>query len=187
VISAHGTPVLVHATDAVVGSLEELQFTVGEGPSVDAVSTGTPVLVADLASADGSSGERWPGFRSEVQRLDVRAMFAFPIRVGAVALGTLALYRCTPGGLRPDHVTVGLTAVDALASSLLSQSPRGGGVDGYPLTVHRAAGMVMVQLDSSIDEALVRLRATAFLEGRAVTAMAVDVLEGRRRFGKEDA
>ena len=32
--------------------------------------------------------------------------------------------------------------------------------------VHQAAGMVMVQTDTSIEEALVRLRATAFAEGR---------------------
>ena len=56
----------------------------------------------------------------------------------------------------------------------------------YPLTVHRAAGMVMVQLDTTIEEALVRLRATAYLEGMPVTSLARDVIEGRHRFTKED-
>jgi hypothetical protein len=186
VISSHGTSVLVHATDDVARSLEELQFTVGEGPSVDAVRHAHPVLVADLADESDALGDRWPAFLAEVRRIEAQALFAFPIRVGDVALGTLGLYRRTPGDLEPDQVAVGLTAVDALGSSLLAPEPPHDGVDSYPLTVHRAAGMVMVQLDSSIEVALVRLRATAYLEGMLITALALEVLEGRRRFGTED-
>ena len=53
------------------------------------------------------------------------------------------------------------------------------------MAVHRAAGMVMMQLGTSIDEALVRLRAAAFAEGVPIDELADDVVNGRRRFSKE--
>jgi hypothetical protein len=45
--------------------------------------------------------------------------------------------------------------------------------------------MVMGQLDSSIEEAMVRLRAIAFAEDLNLNELAVDVVNGRRRILKE--
>jgi AmiR/NasT family two-component response regulator len=50
------------------------------------------------------------------------------------------------------------------------------------MTVHQAAGMVMVQTGSSIQDALVLLKATAFSEDRVVNDLAAEVVAGRRRF-----
>ncbi len=47
--------------------------------------------------------------------------------------------------------------------------------------------MVMVQLESSIEEALVRLRASAYAAGRPVADIAADVVRGDLRFRKEQA
>ncbi len=49
-----------------------------------------------------------------------------------------------PGALDPGQVALGLTAVDEVGISLLTPDSTDG--QTYPLTVHRAAGMVMVQL-----------------------------------------
>lgn len=57
----------------------------------------------------------------------------------------------------------------------------------HPMTVHLATGMVMVQLGTDIHQALLRLRATAYLEGADPTAIATEVLDGSRRFAKEEA
>jgi len=185
VISSNGTSVFLHATDDTAHVIEELQFTLGEGPCVDAASTGAPVFVPDLAAAQEELAERWPAFLSEVVGTDARALFAFPIRVGDVGLGIVDLYRRTPGALDADQLAIGLSGVEAMANRMLTPV-EGRPDDTHPLTVHRAAGMVMVQLDSTIEEALVRLRATAYLEGLPVTALALDVIEGRRRFKKEE-
>jgi hypothetical protein len=188
VISSRGTPVVVHATDAVSRAVEELQFMVGQGPAVDALATGVPVLADDLSRAGAADDGHWAAFRDEADSLGVAALFAFPIVVGSVPLGSLDLYRRTPGTLRPDQVSRGLETVDAMGGSLLaSDAPTADDPTAYPMTVHRAAGMVMVQLGTSIDEALVRLRATAYAESTTVTTVALDVLEGRRRFAKEEA
>jgi hypothetical protein len=185
--SGKGTPVFMHATDATARVIEDLQFRLGEGPCIDAASTGQPVMVPDLATHEAELAERWPAFLAEVADTDARALFAFPIRVAGIGLGIVDLYRRTPGGLGPDQVSAGLSGAEALGTSLLTPDNDQGDNVSYPLTVHRAAGMVMVQLDSSIEEALVRLRATAYLEGMLVTALALDVLEGRRRFAKEES
>ena len=184
VFTTMGAPVFLHATDATSRTIEDLQFTLGEGPCVDAASSGKPVHVPDLSAAAARLADRWPGFISEIAETDARALFAFPIRVGEIGLGVVDLYRRTPGELAPDQVAAGLSGVEAMAESMLSFADPDDRT--YPLTVHRAAGMVMVQLDTTIEEALVRLRATAYLEGVPVTSLARDVIEGRHRFTKED-
>jgi hypothetical protein len=186
VVSSQGVPVLVHATDATARDLGDLQFTLGEGPRVDAVRSRTSVLVPDLV--DGASpGRRWPGLLHEVQGLGVAALFAFPLTVAGVPLGTLEFYRETPGALGPDELAAGLATGAAVGRTLVQAEQDGDSSLSFPMTVHRAAGMVMVQLGTGINEALVRLRATAFVEGATITTIATEVLDGSRRFRKEDS
>ena len=45
--------------------------------------------------------------------------------------------------------------------------------------------MVIVQLDSSIEEALLRLRASAYADGRPVADLAADVVRGDLKLRKE--
>lgn len=186
--SVDGSPVTLHATNDVSADVEELQFTLGEGPCVDASTTGTPVLIADLTDpAEGITG-RWPVFREEASRLGVRALFAFPIRIGAIALGTIDLQRAAPGPLNDEQLGRALTMVDAVGDRLLDLGSQA--ADGheptYSMSVHQAAGMVMVQLGITIEEALVRLRATAFADDTALSVLAADIVAGRRRMDKEE-
>src|SRR4051812_27688140 len=122
-LSGRGTAVLLHATDEVARGVEDLQFTIGEGPSGDAAATGGPVLVPDTAVQTEQTG-RWPALIPELATLEVRALFAFPIQVGELALGTLDLYRCTPGALSPEQIGIGRTVGAAVADSLLVPDPR---------------------------------------------------------------
>src|SRR3954471_10703647 len=50
----------VCASNGIAEVVEEIQFTLGEGPCVDAFSTRAPVLVPDLGAEDVV---RWPSFR----------------------------------------------------------------------------------------------------------------------------
>ncbi len=186
-LSSHGVPVPVHSTDPVSATIEDLQFTLGEGPCIDAASHGSPVLVGDLSDPGEGVLARWPTFMTEARRVGVRAVFAFPIRTGAISLGTLDLYRREPGPLNTEQLGLGLRTVDAIGSWLLGAEPPESVVEkAYPMKVHQAAGMVMAQLDTSIEDALVRLRATAYAEGIAVAELASQVVGGQRRFSKED-
>jgi hypothetical protein len=187
VLSKDGTSVTLVATDEVSAVVAELQFTLGEGPCFEAAAQGTAVLVADLADPRTGAAARWPVFIAEARRVGVNAVFTFPIHVGEVTLGTLDLYRETPGRLDERQVESGFTTVSAMGDRLLElESPVSSGRRTYPMIVHQAAGMVMVQLGCGIDEALVRLRATAYADGLSVAELAAAVVGGRRRIAKEE-
>jgi phage-related minor tail protein len=155
---------------------------------VDAITSGRPVLLDDLRAISDVT-RRWPAFAKEADLSGVRAVFAFPVQVGAVALGTLDLYRSRPGELGADELASVLRTVDRIAAVLLDVSAAGG--DGvtqpeYRMVVHQAAGMVMVQMGTDITTALARLRAAAFSENILINDLAADVVAGRRRFVKEE-
>ena len=76
------------ASGPLCGELGELQFTLGEGPAVEAVSTAWPALRADLNDPRDS---RWPGYTSAALQRGVQAVFALPVYVGAVPVGALEL------------------------------------------------------------------------------------------------
>ena len=74
------------ASDAVSARLEELQFTMGEGPDAEDFAFGSPMLIPDLESM----AARWPGFTPAAAAAGARAMFALPLQDGAIRVGVLA-------------------------------------------------------------------------------------------------
>ena len=115
----------------------------------------------------------------------VRAVFAYPLRLGAIRLGVLVLYRDQPGALDGEQRAQGLVLAD-MASQVVLALQAGAAEDvlhdllaGEPphwAEVHQATGMVSAQLGVSMDEAFVRLRAHAFAEHRALRDVARAVL-----------
>jgi hypothetical protein len=202
-MSSEGARDLVFASDATAATLEALQTDLGEGPAVDAGESVAPVLVTDLWDHGATTEQRWPFFVTAATALDVGSLFAFPLRVGGVVLGTFLLHRRSTGSLRTDELGAALRASDAMTLALLDPGPHGEPAfpDTFPeqdarghdstsslasAAVHQATGMVMVQLDTSIRDSLAQMRARAFLENVPLQALAVDVVDGRRRFVKEE-
>ncbi len=188
-LSITGSREPVYGSDPTAQTLETLQFTLGEGPCVDASAARSPVLVPDLEAPDSGANERWPAFLAEAFSLGVRAVFAFPLCVGPGTLGAVDFYRRSAGPLEASDVARSLTVVDTMALALLDGET---GIDGAfgaeslrNLEVHRAAGMVMVQAGCSIEDALLRLRATAYAETRPIGELARAVVYGERRFDED--
>jgi GAF domain-containing protein len=161
--------------------IEQLQYTFGEGPCVDAHDYDRPVLETDLADP---AVPRWSAFSGPALDAGVRAVFGFPLRVGAVRLGALNLYRNHPGRLTDDQHADALVMADVAAEVLLlfqNDAEPGqlaaeldAGADFHDV-VHQASGMVAVQLGIGVGEALVRLRAHAFANGQPLAEVAVQV------------
>ena len=59
-LTRDGTPLALYATNRVAAVIEELQFTLGEGPCMDAAASGVPVLISDLRDPSEGVGDRWP-------------------------------------------------------------------------------------------------------------------------------
>ena len=188
-----GNTGVVCATDDVAARIEDLQVTLGEGPCVDAVRSAGPVLVPDLDQPDDVTVSRWPAFMEGAGAAGVRAVFAFPLRIGAIGLGAIDLYRTSRGELDADQLAGALMAADAAALALLDLDPAGDAFaddhtarSTYHLQVHQATGMVQAQLDVTTDAAFAMLRARAFASGRSLVDVATDVVERRLRFTPED-
>ena len=179
---------IIAATDGAAMELEELQFTLGEGPCVDASHSGRPVLQPDLAR---TAPLRWPAFAGGALQAGVRALFAFPLQVGAIRVGVLDLYRDRVGPLSADELTEALSFADAATLVLLNVQA------GYSVSmpvpvlddraeVHQATGVVSVRAGVGLAEALVLLRARAFADERPLGNLASDVLAGTVSFRKDD-
>jgi GAF domain len=118
----------IWASDEVASHLDELQFSLGEGPCVEAFTAGRPVLVPDLAEL---SGHRWPMFADAARRTSVQALFVLPLQAGAIVVGVLDLYRDATGMLAPDELAAALRTADALLWALLGLR-NGPDADGSP-------------------------------------------------------
>lgn len=173
----------VCVSDPVAGSLEDLQFTAGEGPSVDADATGRVVVASDLGGV--ADAARWPVFAPAAAAAGIRGAYAVPLRVGAAPLGVLTLYVASPGAPMAE------TYADALVLGVLltreivrTQTGTPEGALAAPLAeagahraeVHQASGMVSEQLGISVLDALVRLRGYAYAAGRPIGEVAAEVV-----------
>jgi hypothetical protein len=192
VLSGDLAPGPVCTTDPVSELIEDLQFTLGEGPCLDAYRDARPVLEPDLLAP---ATARWPAFSPAACDAGVRAVFGFPLQVSGVRLGALNLYRDRSGPLGPDQHADALAAAELVGEAVLTMqalAPSGhlarqleAGA-GVRLVVHQASGMVAAQLDVGVDEALLRLRAYAFGHERGLTDVARDVVARRLRFAAPD-
>lgn len=179
---AFGALELVLATDEVAEQVAQVEFAIGEGPSFDAVSSGHVTLVDDLRGPVAT--HRWPLFATEAVHAGVRALWAYPVKAPNGPLGTVGLYRRRPGRLTSDQHRQAEAITELIGLALVEPESGASIGSGLRMDVHRAAGLVMVQADLSIQDALVLLRSTAFTEDTRVTDLAADVISGRRRFGK---
>jgi hypothetical protein len=197
-LSASGAGVSVMAEDGVRGvaaasdpaseRIEELQFVLGEGPCIDAFASRRPVLVSDLT--DGAA-HRWPAYTSAAHGGGVRAVFAFPLQVGAAQLGVLDVFRARAGPLSGAELRQAFAFADLAVRTLLDRqddaiaSAAADGLDeaiGHNAELFQAQGMVMVQLGVSLAEALIRIRAYTYAENRRLDDVARDIVARRVRF-----
>lgn len=195
-MSEDGVRGVAAASDPASERIDELQFTLGEGPCMDAFASRRPVLEPDLAVG---GAVRWPIYAPAVCREGVHAAFAFPLQVGASRLGVLDLYREHPGTLSADELADALTFADVATTMLLDgqeDAPAGAAAAGldealeYRFELYQAQGMVMVQMGVNLIEAMAVLRAYAYAHDRDLADVARDVVTRRLRLDEgrgEDA
>jgi hypothetical protein len=170
--------------------LDEFQFTFGEGPCLDAVSSGSPILVGDIGDEEE---ERWPAFGRAALRSGVRAVFALPVAVASTPIGALDLFSRQPGPLSAARLEGGLWAAELAALPLLDLmtadidwTAAGESEDGWEqltslqrVEVYQATGMIIAELDVDPAEALIRLRAYAYARGLTASEVAWAMVERR--------
>jgi hypothetical protein len=181
----------VCATDEVAAHIDELQFSLDEGPCIEACRARRPVVV-DLQQDDHGQGEaarRWPRFaRALTDYLGhgddaLRAIIGVPLRVPAsgsrdeVIFGAVDLhYREPLPADRPELVERAQDAADIAALTVLGYPPQGPRLGStwwqheanLRTKVHQATGILMHSLRLPADQALSRLHASAFVRNQTV-------------------
>jgi hypothetical protein len=191
VLTDDGTRGVYAASDPLSEHVEELQFLLGDGPCLDAFDGRRPVLIADLA---GEAMTRWPVYAPEAHNRGVRAVFAFPLQIGAARLGVLDVFRDHAGRLSEQHLADALCFADVTVEALLDRQRDGDGASDGPAPdsmteavanraeLFQAQGMVMVQTRGSITDAAARIRAYAYAENRSLGEVAREIVAGDLRF-----
>ncbi|WP_327357643.1 GAF and ANTAR domain-containing protein [Streptomyces sp. NBC_01304] len=179
------------STDDISEQLEELQLTLGEGPCVDAFTHQRAVLTPDLRAAELQ--DCWSVFANAALEAGARAVFAFPLQIGAISPGVLDLYADVPGTLDVEELADALAFADTATLVLLGTQIDATGappttgtahedtedLGGYRAEIDQATGALMVQLDIGIEEAFIRLRAYAFAHELRLSDVAADVVAHR--------
>jgi len=176
------------SSDGVSNLMEQWQYTLGEGPCVDAYRLDQVVAEPDLAEP---TTPRWFAFTPRALDLGVRAVFGFPLRGSTARLGAINLYLDRPAVLSTDQFADALVFAEVIAHWVIdTQAAATQGClaeeldadSDFHFAVQNAAGMVSVQLGISVADALVRIRAHAFSETRLVREVADDVVAKKLRF-----
>jgi hypothetical protein len=178
---------LVSATDRVAAWLEDLLLTVGEGPGLTAVASGTAVLVPDLAAASA----RWPAFTAAAQQAGVAAVFAFPLALGAIRLGSLDCYRTTIGPLTAGQTRDGFVLAELAFAAVLAEVAGHdrddfGWISDIHAEVHQASGVVMYQLGVTMRTALLRIRAYAYAHDLPIAVVAQRIVHHQLALDTEE-
>lgn len=181
-----GVEGITGASDPLAAAIQNEELTLGEGPATEVRRQGEPVLVPDLTDVTSE----WPQFVRAVAPLGIRAVYALPLRIGAVDLGVLVLSGTRPRTLSSQELADSLLVADLVSRLVLDLQA---GVTSESLAwaldttdsrtvVHQATGMIAAQLNVGVAEALVRLRANAFATSRPIDQVATEIVAGRRRF-----
>ncbi|MEU6373658.1 GAF and ANTAR domain-containing protein [Streptomyces sp. NPDC046909] len=193
-LRANGLPMQLSASGDRAARLSDIQATLGDGPCMYAARLGVPVLAADLAR--GPDARRWPVFAEAATAAGVRAVYSIPLGNDSVCVGTLDLYRDSPGELTDRELRIAQLVSGVLTVALMAlphgedNGPTGdepwlsGLATDYD-EVYQAIGMIMAQLGVGSDVALARLRAHAFAHSRTALEVARDVVAHRKRFDRD--
>ncbi|WNF25730.1 ANTAR domain-containing protein [Streptomyces sp. C11-1] len=185
VVEGHITEQL-WSSDSVGASFEDLQFTLGQGPGPDALRTSQTAAEHDVTALGAA---RWPTLVPAMAHLPIGAVFCLPLALGGISVGVLTALRASPGPMSGQEMDDAL----GLAAALTLQFLGGAGTRGetwfdaqpdgelHRAVVHQATGMLSVQLDLPLGEALLRLRAYTYSHDRSIIEAAEDVVSRRLR------
>jgi len=177
----------IAVSDDVSASVQQMEYTMGEGPCVSACRTKAPVFDPDLA--DDTITE-WPEFRRVALAAGIHAAFGFPLRMGHICIGALNLYHDHSGALTAGEIADAVVVAEFSTRAVLAwqgAAPRGKlawqlkQARNHGVEVHQATGRVAHQVGISIDDALALLRAYAFSHDRPIGDVAVEVASGHLR------
>jgi GAF domain-containing protein len=173
-------PVTAAASDDLAAQVDEVQYSEGEGPCLDALHIGKVVTVTDLAVE-----ERWPGYRPRAMDHGVRSSLSLPLTADGDVRGALNLYSPAPAafvnGSRQrakkfaEQASAALTvAVRQAKQTELTIQLRN--ALASRTVIDQAIGILMDQQRCNADGAFELLRSASQHQNRKLRDLAADIV-----------
>ncbi len=162
--------------------LMDIEITLREGPCTDACLGEDAVEDIDLLKGTKS---RWVVYTPHAIAIGARAVFGFPVRIGAVRLGALSLYRDKRGALTYEQASDAYLMASVIGRAILAMQAGASGnalaselerEATFDFAIHQAAGIVAIQGFTDVGEALVLLRSHAFAINTPISTLATRVI-----------
>jgi len=175
-----------------IASFEEIEFLLGEGPSLEAHHRGQAVYSSHRAS---DRLARWPALSTATDHFGAWGVYAFPLKVGAARIGVLSLYDEAPSDPSSGALSDAIIVADVVSHVVLSMQgnmPLGEIAmsfkenGAFRAEIHQASGMLAEQIGCGVADALVQLRSRAYATERPVADLAIDVIAGRLRLVRSE-
>ena len=166
------------ASNDLASRLIDLESGVGQGPCLEAWQSSESILEPELFTHGAA---RWSLYGPLVSAEGVQAVFAIPVQIGAVRLGSLLLFRKEAGALTKEQLSDSILLASMVARAVLAlqsganDSLLSGELEReatFDFVIQQAAGMVAVQGEMSVHEALVLIRAHGFGTGESSPVLA---------------
>ncbi|GAA4360631.1 GAF and ANTAR domain-containing protein [Angustibacter luteus] len=142
-------------TDPIVGEADSLQYQLGQGPCLDALSLAESYVIQDLHVED-----RWPRWAPGAAALGLRSVLSVRLQTADRVVGGLNLYSAKPYAFTEDDVVTGhIYAIHA--STAIRQTQDKHGLRIALTTRHQigiAQGLLMAHYDIDEDAAFEVLR-----------------------------
>ena len=113
----HGELQLLASTSERSQLVEVLQLQAGSGPCVEAYSTGTLIVVEDIAALT----DKWPEFQAAALSQGFGSVHALPMRVYGRTIGAMGLFGENTGALSREDTAIGQALVDVATISILQE------------------------------------------------------------------
>jgi GAF domain-containing protein len=167
-----------------------MQLEVGEGPCVEAVTTGRVVSVASLAEI----GDRWPAFAAEASGAGYLSVHAIPLRLRGQVIGSLNLFREHEGALNAADATAAQALADVATISVLQErtikdttvvhDQLRRALDSRVL-IEQAKGVIAHTRSVDMDEAFRLIRGHARSSSTPMQVVAEGIVAGRIAIGRQ--
>ncbi len=176
-----GHPDTVVASAPFVSAVDDIQYSLGEGPCITAAAQGRTVRSGDLRG-----DPQWARFGPRVGSLGVRSVLSIPLLIEGKVLGAMNVYAHGLDVFNERSALIGeLYAVPAAIAvqnaQVLAQAKRLATQLQAALTnratIDQALGIVMSRVGCSPDEAFARLREISQRENRKLHSVAEQLVD----------
>jgi hypothetical protein len=174
--NARGIPRTVATTDPVAQETDVVQYRLGEGPTLEAMSRGSAVVVRDL-----STDTRWPRLGELVAaKTPVRAVLAHPLRGTGPLVQTLTLYSTDIDAFAGAATSVAALTIASTETALagLAQRARAANLHRALMSNRRigvAIGILMARSQWTEDQAFAAMCEASQALNRKLRDLAEDV------------